>query len=87
MDWQFYIYGSASPSLQRVREAGLLTLHSFTWQAGMRRTGLIDNAIYLIRPDGHIAFMHPAGDAGELKRISRAPRWLYRPRSVRRYDA
>ncbi len=67
IDWQVHVYGSASSSLQRTCEAHHLPLYSFAWRSAMRRSGLMQNAVYLVRPDGHIAFIHPAGDADEFE--------------------
>ena len=40
-----------------------LPLHVFPWRREMSRTGLQRNALYLVRPDGYVAFADPTGSA------------------------
>jgi 2-polyprenyl-6-methoxyphenol hydroxylase-like FAD-dependent oxidoreductase len=49
LKWQIHVYGdsAATPAVP-------LAVHHFSWTDGARRAGLLPNAAYLIRPDGHI---------------------------------
>ena len=61
LDWQVHVYGDATRSLQAVCEERILPLHVFPWRPAMGRAGLRRNAVYLIRPDGYVAFADAGG--------------------------
>jgi hypothetical protein len=63
LTWQVHVYGDAAPEIGAVCRERKLPLHVFPWRQEMRRTGLQRNALYLVRPDGYVAFAHPSGDA------------------------
>jgi 2-polyprenyl-6-methoxyphenol hydroxylase-like FAD-dependent oxidoreductase len=66
--WQVHVYGTAAPEIEAAcRERGL-ALHVFPWQSAIRRTGLRRDALYLVRPDGHVALADPAARAFTLTR-------------------
>jgi 2-polyprenyl-6-methoxyphenol hydroxylase-like FAD-dependent oxidoreductase len=54
--WHVQSYGEPSPALARCCARHGIPLHRFAWRTAMRRDGLRRAAIYLIRPDGHVAF-------------------------------
>jgi 2-polyprenyl-6-methoxyphenol hydroxylase-like FAD-dependent oxidoreductase len=63
LDWQLHVYGRATPDM-RARCAGRhLPLHEFEWQPAMGRAGLQRDAVYLIRPDGHVGLAASAPSA------------------------
>jgi 2-polyprenyl-6-methoxyphenol hydroxylase-like FAD-dependent oxidoreductase len=66
MDWQVHVYGDTSPAIQAACAGRKLPLHVFPWHQEMRRTGLQRNAVYLIRPDGHVALADPNGNAATV---------------------
>jgi hypothetical protein len=66
LDWQVHIYGTAAPEIQAVCADRKLPLHIFPWRPEMRRTGLRRNAVYLLRPDGHVALVNPEGSAAAI---------------------
>jgi hypothetical protein len=68
LDWQVHCYGEATPGVCAVCEKRGLALHAFAWTSSMGRAGLKRNAVYLIRPDGHIGLAEPAGDPTTLER-------------------
>jgi hypothetical protein len=68
MSWQVHVYGAASEALQSLCKERTLPLHEQPWQAGAAAAGLARDALYLIRPDGHIGFAHPTQDAAALTR-------------------
>jgi 2-polyprenyl-6-methoxyphenol hydroxylase-like FAD-dependent oxidoreductase len=66
LDWQVHIYGDASPEIKAACAGCHLPLHVFSWRPEMERAGLRRNAIYLVRPDGHVALVNAAGRATAL---------------------
>ena len=63
LDWQVHVYGEATPEIQAMCADLKLPLHIFSWRPEMGRAGLQRNAIYLLRPDGHVALANPEGTA------------------------
>jgi 2-polyprenyl-6-methoxyphenol hydroxylase-like FAD-dependent oxidoreductase len=66
LDWQVHVYGVASPDLAAVCEVRGLDLHRIPWSPNMRKAGVKQNALYLVRPDGYVALAEPKGDAERL---------------------
>jgi 2-polyprenyl-6-methoxyphenol hydroxylase-like FAD-dependent oxidoreductase len=63
MDWQIHVYGDPASELRTLADVRKIPLHVFPWDAGMRQVGLRRNAAYLVRPDGYIGLVDPAGSA------------------------
>ena len=68
MDWQVHVYGEASQAVQDVCAAFGAPLREFPWSDAFWRAGLMHDALYLIRPDGHVALAEPNGRAQALER-------------------
>jgi 2-polyprenyl-6-methoxyphenol hydroxylase-like FAD-dependent oxidoreductase len=78
LDWQVHVYGEAGSG---ARDAGSalgkvcaelrLPLHAFAWQVGMKRAGLQNGALYLVRPDGYVALADPRADPERLRQYYR----------------
>ena len=66
--WQVHVYGHPRPGvIEACAELGL-PMHEFAWEPGMRRTGLRNSALYLIRPDGYVGLADSRADPHELRR-------------------
>ena len=57
--WQAHVYGVPGPGLAEACRTRSLPLHVFAWQPAMRKAGLTQNALYLVRPDGYVALVDP----------------------------
>jgi len=74
LKWQVHVYAEAgsgrrdagSGVRQGCRELGL-PLHVFPWESAMRRAGLQNGAMYLVRPDGYVALADPGADPEQLR--------------------
>ena len=66
--WQIHVYGRAAPEIETLCRERRLSLHVFPWRSGMRRAGLRRDALYLVRPDGHVALADAGADASTLMR-------------------
>jgi len=55
LDWQVHVYGRADTTLAAACTSLHLPLHVFDWDGAVDRAGLARDALYLIRPDGHVA--------------------------------
>jgi 2-polyprenyl-6-methoxyphenol hydroxylase-like FAD-dependent oxidoreductase len=66
MDWQIHVYGDPAAEIRAVCEARQLPLHVFAWRPEMSHAGLRRNAVYLLRPDGYLAVVDPAGSAASI---------------------
>jgi hypothetical protein len=55
LDWQIQVYGEAGPAIQRLCANRKLALRVFPWRPEFGRAGFQRDAIYLVRPDGHVA--------------------------------
>ena len=65
--WQVHVYGAASDNLRHTCETLGLALHAFRWRQEMQRCGLARNAVYLVRPDGYVAFADPGASSARLR--------------------
>jgi 2-polyprenyl-6-methoxyphenol hydroxylase-like FAD-dependent oxidoreductase len=64
--WQAHVYGDASPALSDACAQLRLPLHVFAWHPMMRDAGLLQSALYLVRPDGYVALADPTADPHRL---------------------
>lgn len=59
LKWQAHVYGTISPRFaDNARELGL-PVNQFPWSELIEQAGLAKDAVYLLRPDGHIAMISP----------------------------
>ena len=71
INWQVHIYGECYPSITQFCETRSLPLHIFAWTPAAATAGLRENALYLIRPDGYIAFADPSPSVTSLEQYLR----------------
>ena len=55
LDWQIHVYGQATSDFLAAANGRNITVQQFTWSRIAEDAGLLEGAIYLVRPDGHIA--------------------------------
>jgi hypothetical protein len=67
LDWQVHIYGRASPGFSNALSTLNLPVHQFPWNQAAGKAGLMEDAMYLVRPDGHVALACAKQDAEALK--------------------
>ncbi len=59
LDWQVHVYGAPPADLRPRCDERRIPLHEFPFDAAAKTAGLRDDAVYLVRPDGHVgAAMH-----------------------------
>ena len=61
LDWQVHVYGDVTHAIRAVCDERKLALQVFPWRPEMGRAGLARDAVYLVRPDGHVALADPEG--------------------------
>ncbi len=66
IDWQIHVYGKVSDDLAHAIAETTLPCHVFAWQPSLKTTGLRENTLYLIRPDGYIAYIDANQNAQQL---------------------
>ena len=67
LDWQVHVYGTPASDLRGECETRRLTLCELPWAPALERSGLARDAIYLVRPDGHVAFAGGTADTPRLR--------------------
>ena len=65
--WQVHIYGTAPAALREFATGVNLPLHQWPWTPAARRAGLERDALYLVRPDGHVGFARRGPDVEGLR--------------------
>jgi 2-polyprenyl-6-methoxyphenol hydroxylase-like FAD-dependent oxidoreductase len=67
VDWQVHVYGEVRPDLHKACAELRLALHRFEWVPKMAAAGLHRDALYLIRPDGYVAWADAGADSQQLR--------------------
>ena len=67
MLWQIHVYGTVQPELQTWCHQHNLPLSEFVWDAHCKKVGLLENAVYLIRPDTYIALIDSQANIDTLQ--------------------
>ena len=66
-DWQIHVYGHVSEELKASQEKTNIPISSWAWNSEMKKVGFTENALYLIRPDGHLAYVSEHQDISALQ--------------------
>ncbi len=64
--WQAQVYGTARPDLAAWCADRKLPLTTFPWASPYARAGLVENALYLLRPDTYVGLADAAGSVEAL---------------------
>ncbi|HEY5362816.1 MAG TPA: FAD-dependent monooxygenase, partial [Aestuariivirga sp.] len=67
IDWQVHVYGEATPELTTICQQLGLALVTFGFPPDAMAAGFVKDALYLIRPDGHVAFVSQIQNAKALQ--------------------
>jgi hypothetical protein len=67
LDWQMHIYGDADPAFRLGLTPSGVPIHVFAWSPAAGDAGLVRDAAYLVRPDGHVALALPHQDTGAFE--------------------
>ncbi|GLQ98043.1 FAD-dependent oxidoreductase [Dyella mobilis] len=68
MDWQVHVYGKAPQDVIDCCKSLGLSLQVFDWQPEYAEAGLLENVVYLLRPDTYVALVDPTGTWETLAR-------------------
>jgi 2-polyprenyl-6-methoxyphenol hydroxylase-like FAD-dependent oxidoreductase len=66
LSWQVHVYGTASSPLREALRMHELPLHVFGWTKEAEKAGFARDAIYLVRPDGHVGLAANQADLDQL---------------------
>ena len=67
LDWQVHVYGEIKNTLASACSELGLAAHAFAWSDGARHAGMEHHAMYLIRPDAHVALASSEQDVTKLR--------------------
>jgi 2-polyprenyl-6-methoxyphenol hydroxylase-like FAD-dependent oxidoreductase len=67
LDWQIHIYGEANAEFVAAIKKLNLIIHVFPWEKPVKKAGLEKNTVYLIRPDGYVAYIDADQDTKKLE--------------------
>jgi hypothetical protein len=67
LGWQIHIYGTASAALREFARVADAPVHEWPWTPAVQRAGLELDALYLVRPDGHIGLARRQQDTEALR--------------------
>jgi 2-polyprenyl-6-methoxyphenol hydroxylase-like FAD-dependent oxidoreductase len=81
LDWQAHVYGRPTQQILAACNQSGVPLRSFAWEAHFERAGLVQGALYLVRPDGYVALADAAAAPLTLQFYFRQ-RGLHSPHSA-----
>ncbi len=67
LDWQVHVYGKAVQGLRKAVQDRGIALHEFPWSEHAEQAGLERDALYLVRPDSHVALANSKQDEDKLR--------------------
>ncbi len=65
--WQIHIYGKADPDFKKSLESLGFKLYEFPWNPSFEKLGFKKGCVYLIRPDGYLAYIHTTQTIQDLE--------------------
>lgn len=68
-----HVYGKASDETAALASESCVPLFEFAWSDTMSNAGLIQAAIYLVRPDGYVGYL---GSQSEQEVGSYIEKWI-----------
>ena len=68
LSWQAHVYGRAFKGVTGLCAALGLPLHVFPWADPAHHAGLVRDAVYLVRPDGYLAFVSERQDEHAMEK-------------------
>jgi len=80
LDWQLHVYGTASAALRAAAHNTGLALEEFSWSSEAHTAGFARDALYLVRPDGHLGLVDPEQNIDAL--FSYMGEWRQVPENV-----
>ncbi|MCZ4092350.1 FAD-dependent monooxygenase [Sinorhizobium psoraleae] len=72
LDWQVHVYGAASPAFRAALTKTGIPVHAFPFTPAAAEAGFGRDAIYLVRPDGHVAMATVTQDPAPFLRYIEA---------------
>ena len=78
LNWQLHVYGEARPEISAFCQQLSLTLVTFAFTQKALAAGLVKDALYLIRPDGHVGFASPSQNVTALQEYLSAQQISFR---------
>jgi hypothetical protein len=66
LEWQAHIYGEADTRTAQELLALRVPLRVFPWSLAAKSAGLSRGALYLVRPDGYVAYASPVQNTAEV---------------------
>jgi 2-polyprenyl-6-methoxyphenol hydroxylase-like FAD-dependent oxidoreductase len=60
--WQVHCFGSISSALEHLFTEKKIPFYVFEWTDAVRKAGYLQNAIYIVRPDGYVGLADAKGD-------------------------
>jgi 2-polyprenyl-6-methoxyphenol hydroxylase-like FAD-dependent oxidoreductase len=67
LDWQAHVYGASNARLREFAADSGLPLHEWPWTPAAGSAGLARDALYLVRPDGHVGFAREDQDVPRMR--------------------
>jgi hypothetical protein len=67
LQWQAHVYGNAPSELAEACGKVGLPLHTLPWSEASERAGLLKDALYVVRPDGHVGLAQDGNDPNALE--------------------
>ena len=68
IDWQVHVYGTIEENFRASVSGAGIPIIAFPWTASAAEAGLVMNAAYLVRPDGHLAWVGERQDGEAFRK-------------------